>query len=161
MVTKGDLTNIKFIRHEELKSSAFVTAADISRFTDNRKLADKVYDKIKSYSKENNIKNKYESMIEICQISDTSMKRSCNGTQKITRTFLYKLTVGLKMSLDEANEYFMLCGGPLTEFCLEDQICRCALRDKDDILVFIKQFNDIIKQHDKFQKTDKLKVITK
>ena len=58
----------------------------------------------------------------------------------MTRTFLYKFTVGLKLTVDEANKFFDLCGGPLYEKCFADYICLRALEDKDDIEVFIKQF---------------------
>ena len=39
----------------------------------------------------------------------------------------------LKMTVDEANKYFELCGGPLYERCMADYICMKALKDKDDI----------------------------
>lgn len=160
MVTKEELSARKFTKKSDAKASAFVTAAEMRRFEGNRRLPDMVYNKVTAYAKENNIKNKYESIIEICQISDTSLKRSCNGSQKITRTFLYKFTVGLKMSVEEANEYFMLCGGALSSDCLEDYICIRALECKDDILLFIGQFNQYLKEHDGFQTGDKLKIIT-
>ena len=60
MVTKEELSAIKFIRHEELKSSAFVTATELNRFSNCRNLSEMVYQKVTKYAIENNIKNKYE-----------------------------------------------------------------------------------------------------
>ena len=158
MVTSEELAAIKFVEHKEVKCSAFVTDSELSRFSGNRNLSEMVYQKVTKYAKENNIKNKYESMIDVCQISDTSLKKSCTGTQRITRTFLYKLAVGLKMSVEEADELFALCGGMLSRDNLEDYICIKALEDKDDIMVFIDQFNHYIKKYNISQK-DKLTTV--
>ena len=75
-----------------------------------------------------------------CQINETTLSKTITGKIKVTRTFLYKFTVGLKMTVDEANKYFDLCGGPLYERCMADYICMKALKDKDDIEIFIKDF---------------------
>ena len=42
---------------------------------------------------------------------------------------------------------------------LEDFICMKALIDGDDILFFINQFNDFVKEIDKFQTVNKLKTL--
>ena len=44
------------------------------------------------------------------------------------------------MNLEEANEYFELCGGPLSTKSIEDYICINALRDKDNIQQLIDDF---------------------
>lgn len=158
MVTLEELKskNFTFTKKEE-KKSFHVTAAEMRRFDANKGLGLKLYSKIDEYTKAHNIKPKYSGLEEICQISETSLKKSCAGTQKITRQFLYKFTVGLKMSVAEANEFFVLCGGALREDDAEDYICKRALEHGDDIIHFIDQFNKFIKELDKFQTVDKLK----
>ena len=54
--------------------------------------------------------------------------------------FLYKFSVGLQMTLEEANTYFELCGGALNERCMADYICIRALLDHDSIDHFIEEF---------------------
>ena len=46
------------------------------------------------------------------------------------------------MSIEEANEYFTLCGGPLNPQAREDFICIRALEDGDGIELFIQQFEE-------------------
>ena len=50
------------------------------------------------------------------------------------------------MSLDEANKYFELCGGPLSGTKIEDYICINALMDDDDIQLFIDDFEKHLSQ---------------
>ena len=71
---------------------------------------------------------------------DTFKKIMC-GQRKITRKLLYKFVVGLGMTVDEANEYFILCGGPLNpQYNPEDYICAKALIDKDSIHQLVADF---------------------
>lgn len=79
---------------------------------------------------------------ELCDISETSLKKSLLGQQKITRTFIYKFSVGMNMTLEEANRLFSLCGGPLDPSVKEDYICIRAIEDHDDIHTFISQFKE-------------------
>ena len=109
------------------------------------------------YVEKNNIKPKYFGLEEICQLSETTLKKSVAGTIKITRPFLYKLTVGLHLSLEEANNLFVRCGGELREDCVEDYICRNALRDGDDIMKFIDEVNKYTAIYDNYHTVDKLK----
>lgn len=158
MTTMEELDKLEFAnKNDERKASFKVTAAEMKRFEVNNSLALKVYNKINDYCKTHNIKPKYEGLEERCQLSASTLNKSCGGKIKITRLFLYKFTVGLKMSVSEANEFFMLCGGELNVDNPEDLICRNALRDGDDIISFIDEFNDYIKKYDKFLTTDKLK----
>lgn len=160
MVTLEELKSKNFTISNKKNDTSFrIAAADIKRFQANKELPLKLYNEIDNYAKLHNIKPKYAGIEEICQISETSLKKSCAGTQKITRQFLYKFTVGLKMSIEAANEFFALCGGVLRDDDLEDFICMKALIDGDDILFFINQFNDFIKEIDKFQTVDKLKTL--
>lgn len=124
------------------KTSLCVIDKDMERFNTDWELQEKIADRKKKFEKDNCIKatKAYDELEEICHISVTTMKKSINGTQKITRTFLYKFTVGLGMGIDEANEFFMLCGGKLNDDCREDYICRKALDDRDDIFTFIEQY---------------------
>ena len=159
MVTLEELRNKNFTPTKNEDASFRVTAADMKRFQSNNELPLKLYNAIAEYARLHNIKPKYAGMEELCQISETSLKKSCAGTQKITRQFLYKFTVGLKMSVEAANDFFILCGGVLREDDLEDFICMKALTDGDDILFFINQFNEFVKEIDKFQTVDKLKTL--
>ena len=51
------------------------------------------------------------------------------------------------MTVKEANKFFLLCGGVLTDDNIEDYICKRALEDKDDILVFINDFNEYVNKY--------------
>ena len=158
MVTLEELKSKNFIVSKNNTNASYhVTTEEMKRFEVNKELNLKVYNKICDYTKLHNIKPKYTGLEEICQLSETSLKKSCAGTQKITRPFLYKFAVGLKMSVDEANEFFAMCGGVLKDDDVEDYICIKALTDGDDILHFIEQFNEYVKKIDKFQTVNKLK----
>lgn len=160
MVTKEEMERFNFTDIQtERKASYHVTAEEMKRFKINAQLNNRVYDKITAYTKENNIKPKYEGLEERCQLTASALKKSCAGKIKITRNFLYKLTVGLKMSLDEANELFAICGGPLNEHSPEDYVCINALRDKDDIYHFIDQLNEYSRKYTPGQESDKLKTL--
>lgn len=158
MVTKEEMkkfgtTNVS----KEPGASFHVTAEEMRRFAVNAELNNRVYNIITEYTKKHNIKPKYEGIEDRCQLSASTLKKSCAGTIRITRLFLYKLTVGLQIDLNEANELFALCGGPLNEHSPEDYICIKALIDKDDINHFIDQFNEFVKEYDHLQEGDKLK----
>ena len=158
MVTLEELKTKNFTASNLTEKASFhVTSAEMKRFESNVNLATMVYKKITDYANAHNIKPKYTGLEELCQISETSFKKSCAGSQKITRTFLYKLAVGLKMNIDEANKFFFLCGGALREDNLEDYICIKAIKDKDDILHFIEQFNEFTIKMDKHQSVNRLK----
>ena len=160
MVTYEEIKSKKFTNlNNTEKVSYHVTTAEMQRFEGSKELGLMLYNKIDNYVKTNHLKPKYEKLEDLCQISETSLKKSCTGTQKITRLFLYKLSVGLKMSVEEANEYFALCGGVLKADNLEDYICMRALEDKDDILHFIEQFNEYVSKFDKHQTVNKLKTL--
>ena len=120
-----------------------VTAAELARFNDQDiELAGMIGD-AKADLKEREkltVTRASEWIADHCQINETTLSKTITGKIKVTRTFLYKFTVGLKMTVDEANKYFDLCGGPLYERCMADYICMQALKDKDDIEIFIKDF---------------------
>ncbi len=83
-------------------------------------------------------------MCHLCQISVTAFKYAVAGKKGNTanRHFLYKLAVGMKMTIEEADVLFELEKGPLSDECLEDMICYCALRDHDSIYEFIDEFEE-------------------
>ncbi|MCR5402221.1 MAG: hypothetical protein K6E91_00155, partial [Butyrivibrio sp.] len=85
-------------------------------------LALEISDIIEDYVEKHQLKPKYEKLEELTQLSSTTIKHTIKRRDRVTRTTLYKLCVGLRMSLDEANELFRKCGGVLKEDCLEDFI---------------------------------------
>ena len=158
MVTEKEMAERNFTKPAtERNASYHVTDDEMRRFAVNAKLNHMVYEKIDDYVKKHNIKPKYLGLEDRCQLSESAIKKSCSGAIRITRLFLYKLTVGLKMDVDEANELFALCGGELNENFHEDYVCYKALKDKDDILHFIDQFNEYARKYDPLQDGDKLK----
>ena len=148
MVTEEEIGSKVFTKvyEEDLpeKVSMRVTADDIKHFKNNeielrKKLRDK---KLGIDCKPKGNGYTYEQLAELCQVSASLIKNMISGTSKITREFIYRFVVGLKMSVDEANEYFILCGGALNKECLVDYICMKALKDRDDIGFFCKQAHD-------------------
>ena len=161
MVTEKEMAERVFVKPKEMQgTSSYVTAGEMKRFEQNKELNNDVYEVINNFAKKNNIKPKYEGLEDICQLSETTLKKSVAGTIKITRPFLYKLTVGLHMSLEEANKLFAKCGGILRDDCVEDYICMRALEHGDDIMKFIDQFNEFTQRLDKHQTVNKLKNFT-
>ena len=144
MLTKEEYEKVitKQTRMEESKVALQMTSADLKRFEKNSKLPLMISDKKRIISDEKGLSSTlgYEYIEEKCLISVTSIKKVINGSDRVTRRFLYKFAVGLEMSLVEANTYFALCGGELHDDSLEDCICKCALRDKDSIYDFVEEF---------------------
>ena len=144
MVTKEEMKRFENLKKTEVKSSYKVSAAELSRFVDNEiKLADLIADRKKQYEKENNVSATiaYQDIEEKCLIKMDTFKKIMCGQRKITRKLLYKFVVGFGMTIEEANEYFVLCGGPLdTEYDQEDYICFKALEHKDSIQQLVADF---------------------
>lgn len=93
----------------------------------------------------------YEDLSDLCQIPVDTIKKTIRNDRpeakskiKPTRNFVYKLAVGLKMSIKEANELFALCGGSLTEETAADYICIKALEHGDDIYHFLEEYKKYI-----------------
>lgn len=144
MVTEKELNQFNNNETPKENVSYKVTAAELSGFIDNEyALAKKISDWKKNYEKSESIStSEAYYQIEIkCQLGEDTFKKAMCGTRKITRKFLYKFTVGMKMTLEEANEFFELCGGPLTRTSKEDYVCMNALRDKDSIEQLVSDFN--------------------
>ena len=143
MVTEEEILYLKSKQKENVKTTYQVTAKELNHFFDDETtLAELIGDRKKQYEKENKFSatEAYLDIEEKCQISTDTYKKAMCGNRKITRTFLYKFVVGFKMSLEEANEYFCLCGGPLSKNNVEDYICINALRDRDDIQQLVNDF---------------------
>lgn len=146
MITQEELQAMNFHATEPSheKVSYQVTTEEMKRFNKSKNLPLLIAKRKLLFEKEMNLKPTpaYDALDEKCQISITTIKKTINGTNKVTRQFLYKFAVGLHMTLDEANEFFTLCGGSLRADNLGDYICIRALEDHDDIHLFIKQYED-------------------
>ncbi len=147
MVTEEEMKNVISNAEKAQEKPVFsVTPEEMQRFKTNDRLPYLIANK-KCQNDEKHgvsITAGYGLIEEMCQISETNMKRTINGTIRVTRTFLYKFTIGLHMSLDEANELFALCGGPLRETDPADYICINYLETKDDIHKFIEQYEHYV-----------------
>lgn len=93
----------------------------------------------------------YEKLSELCQIPVDTIKKTIRNDKpeakskiRPTRNFVYKLVIGLKMSVEEANELFALCGGSLTDETAADYICLRALEQGDNIFQFLEQHKKYI-----------------
>ena len=147
-VSPKDLKKVKYKEYLSESSSMRLSGADKSRFSEKEKqLAKKISTiKLKFEIEHEYSSNKaYEELADLCQISVTAFKYAVAGKKGNTanRHFLYKLAVGLKMTIEEANALLELEKGPLSEECLEDVICYCALRDHDTIYEFIDEFEEV------------------
>jgi len=148
MVTREEIEQKTFRKYNG-NEACRVSKEEMLRFCENNKrLTEMVGDK-KMEFEETCLTGygSYEKLAEACELSVATLKRTVAGGIKVTRTFLYKLAVGTKMSLEEANEYFALCGGVLREDDLEDYICMKALEDGDSIELYVSQY----KEYTKFQ----------
>lgn len=135
-----DFDTIEFVPEQ---SSLHVTASELSHFADDKRtLSEKIGKRKLQYTKDNGYTTEIanDNLEKDCMIAVDTMRKTILGTTKPTRNFLYKFTVGLHMSVDEANEFFELCDGPLNEKCMADYICIRALEDGDSIEKFVKEF---------------------
>ena len=122
-------------------TSLRVSAAEMRKFNTSLELSSEVADLIVDYVTKNNLKPKYEKLSVILQMSEKQIKNSLNGNLRITRGFLYKLVVGLKIDRESADKLFEKCGGVLKDDCCEDYICMCAIRDGDSVKQFVQDYN--------------------
>ena len=124
------------------KAYAQVTEKEMRFFDDEiEDLRLDIADVIDDYAREHNLKPKYDGIEEKTHLSVSTIKQMINGNMMVTRTNLYKLVVGLKMDLEDANKLFRKLNGELRKDCREDFICIKALDGKDDIVDFISQYN--------------------
>ena len=79
-----------------------------------------------------------------CRIPEDTMKKAINGKYRITRNFIAKFTVGLKLDIEAANSIFKDHSGELNLTNDFDYIVYHALKTKDQIDDFIIELNDLI-----------------
>lgn len=104
-----------------------------------KKIADDVNQMI--YERRWPLARAYAYFDEHCHIAAPTMKKALQENGKITRKFLYKYTVGMHMSIDQAQEYFDLQGRILqSESDAEDIIAYNALKDGDSTYSMIEEF---------------------
>ena len=147
MVTEEEMKNVISNAEKAQEKPVYsVTPEEMQRFKTNDRLPYLIANKKRQNDEKCGVSSTagYGLIEEMCQISETSMKKTMNGSIRVTRTFLYKFTIGLHMSLDEANELFALCGGPLRETDIADYICINYLETKDDIHKFIEQYEQYV-----------------
>ena len=126
MVTYEEMKKVMENAKKERKQASYsVTPEEMQRFKVNDKLPSLISAKKMENDKKHGVTATagYGLIEELCLISEASLKKTINRSIRVTRTFLYKFTIGLHMSLDEANELFNLCGGPLRETDPADYIC--------------------------------------
>ena len=131
------------MNNENDKGLMKVGPNDILNIPDELKLikeVDMAVDKARyDYEEANNTKiSLYDFVAEKCNITTSLYKNMQNEDRanKWSRTALGKLCVGLGLTIDEANELFLLQGGKLNETNALDKIIYCALRDKDNVYDF-------------------------
>ena len=147
MVTNEEMKIIiENAKNDRKNTSYSVTPEEMQRFKVNDKLPSLISAKKMENDKKHGVTATagYGLIEELCLISEASLKKTINRSIRVTRTFLYKFTIGLHMSLDEANELFNLCGGPLRETDPADYICINYLKTKDDIHKFCEQYKECI-----------------
>ena len=150
MVTKEEMESMNFPYEMELmprKGIMQVSTDEMAHF--DEQIADLRLDIariIDDYAQEHNIKPKYDGIEELTHLSAAQIKQLINGRANVTRTSLYKLAVGLKMTVEEANEkLFKKFGVELRAECREDYICIKALEHEDDVSSFIREYNTYTK----------------
>lgn len=148
MVTSEEMKKVFDEAKKQIDKPLYsVTPEEMKRYAENKSnLQLLIFKKKKENDAKFGLKSTagYDKIEELCLISITSLKKTMNGTDRATRTFLYKFSVGLQMSLDEANELFELCGGSLRKEDPADYICMCALRDRDSIYKFCEDYEKYI-----------------
>lgn len=117
--------------------------------SNDTELRQKIRDIMLKETKEYLIRTKKDfnnyTIIEICcRIPTDTMKKALNGRYSITRNFLSKFTVGLKLDLETANSLFRIHSGELNLTNDFDYIVFHALKTKDDIDDFIEELELLI-----------------
>lgn len=104
------------------------------------KIKNIMWNKSDTYRIENKVNSGDYSIIEsLSAIPTDTMKKALNGKYKITRNFLAKFVVGLKLNIEEANELFELHSWGLSERNSFDFIVIHALKTKDNIYDFMEE----------------------
>ena len=80
-----------------------------------------------------------------CSIPEDIYKNTINGNCKLSRNFIAKFAVGLKLGIDEANFLFALHSDELKMTNAFDFIVYHALADEDDVEPFIEDVQKYLK----------------
>lgn len=143
MVTKEEMDSMVFEETSTSRPAYMVNADDMAFFDeDTKNLPNKVDMVINEYCARNGFKRINSVIADSCHTNEKTFREYLNGHRPITRQFLYKLTIGLSLTLEEANELFDMCGGTLRRECREDYIVMKGIKDQDEIDAFIKNFNE-------------------
>lgn len=145
MVTYEEmLIVIENAEKERKKASYNVTPEEMQRFKGNDKLPYLIATKKRENDEKYGVSATagYDLIDEMCTIDISTLKKTINKSIRVTRTFLYKFTIGLHMTVDEANQLFILCGGPLTKLDVADYICINYLETQSSIHDFYKQYEE-------------------
>ena len=146
-VSKDKIETTKFVSYGIIervreKTSYRVSHEDMSKWDGNdvalRKMISELFFE---YSK--GTKKTYDCTTFNCGIPEDTMRKILNGRCAITRHFLSKFTVGLKIDIEIADKLFELYSGRLNPENKFDFIVICALRDGDDFSVFYED----VKRH--------------
>ena len=155
MVTKEEMEKRKFKSPEEMggdKASLRVTAGEIASFDkDENELPSDVDTVIFDYCQKHGLKRSNAVIAEYCHTNEKTLREYLNGNRRITREFLYKLAIGLELTLDEADLLFEKCGGKLNADNRQDYIVINAILDHDDIDDFIENFNELVPKDFRFK----------
>lgn len=109
------------------------------------KIRDIMFEKVDEYRIRTNKQfGDYTIIEECCRIPTDTMKKALNGRYKITRNFLAKFTVGLKLNLELANSLFGMHSGELNGTNDFDYIVFHALTTKDQIDDFIEEVEELL-----------------
>lgn len=138
-----DPKDFEMIGYIPEKSSLHVTSSELVPFLDQQKALGKKIGTCKMRFAEKNgysTEKTNDELVKLCMTPYETIRKTIVGTTKCTRHFLYKFCLGLRMTVEEANEYFEMCGGPLYEKCMEDYIFIKALEQGDSVEKFVEEF---------------------
>jgi hypothetical protein len=148
MTAEQQLSQASFLTHgfagEVVSVSMRTTTAEMgAREANKRELHRLVTEHVTRMYQEGGVRSMaatYEEIFQQCLIAPGTMKKVIIGQHRISRDFLYKFAVGFHMSREEADAYFSLCGGFLSETNDYDYVVLNALRDKDSADSLIGEF---------------------
>lgn len=140
--------------HKELsKMKLYIGNSDFSYKTDSSvveivrdnqsKLAKEVTDLLvkRYYTPEMSMERFYQLIDRELYISASTIKKIFQGKYTVSRDILYKITVGLKMDVETADQYFVkTMEGPLNHNNLSDIIVINALEDGDSLDSMLSEF---------------------
>lgn len=152
MISKEHFAKQKFIRQATVEEERMIyrvpnQGKDVPQPDSllREKIRDIVYHEIDNYEAKNHVRVSIDNFItEQCDIPYDTFKKYIgnNMKYKISRNFIAKIAVGLKLELLVANELFRMHSGELNLTNSFDYITYYALETKDDIAYFKKELRD-------------------